>query len=80
LKIELVSKALKELKKIDKFQAKKIFNKIKELEHYPDTQNVKKLTNYTPTHRLRVGNYRILFSIQDDTIIIGEIKHRKEAY
>ena len=28
--------------------------------------NVKRLTNFTPEYRLRVGNYRILFEIEKD--------------
>lgn len=30
--------------------------------------------------RLRVGDYRILYSIKDDKVIISAIKHRKYIY
>lgn len=30
--------------------------------------------------RLRVGNYRILFEIEDDAIVIYRVKHRRDAY
>jgi len=30
--------------------------------------------------RYRIGNYRVLFDIENDTIIVVNIKHRKEAY
>ena len=30
--------------------------------------------------RFRVGDYRILFDVQDDTIIILKIGHRKDVY
>ena len=42
--------------------------------------DVKHLTNFTPEYRLRVGNYRILFEIEEDKLIIYRIRHRKEAY
>jgi len=80
MKIEILDKAIKDLKKIDKTQAKKILNSISKLEHYPNIANIKKLTNYNPTHRLRVGNYRVLFDIENDIIIVSRIKHRKDVY
>ncbi|MBM4066480.1 MAG: hypothetical protein FJ266_12705 [Planctomycetes bacterium] len=39
-----------------------------------------RLTNFTPEYRLRIGDYRILFEIEGQEIIIHRIKHRKEAY
>ncbi len=42
--------------------------------------NVKHLTDFEPQYRLRVGNYRVLFNIENDYIIIYRIKHRREAY
>jgi len=80
MKIEILDKAIKDLKKIDKIQAKKILNSISNLENYPDIANIKKLTNYNPTHRLRVGNYRVLFNIENDVIVASRIKHRKDIY
>jgi len=38
------------------------------------------LTNFTPEYRLRVGNYRVLFEIETDVVMIYRIKHRREAY
>jgi len=42
--------------------------------------DIKQLTNFTPEYRLRVGEYRILFEIEEKTIIIYRIRHRREAY
>ncbi len=44
--------------------------------------DVKKLTNFTPEYRLRIGDYRVLFEIEDNTgtIIVHRIRHRKDAY
>ena len=42
--------------------------------------DVKHLTNFTPEYRLRVANYRILFEIEADTLVIYRIKHRSNAY
>jgi len=42
--------------------------------------DVKKLTNFFPEYRLRVGNWRILFEVSMDKVVIYRIIHRKEAY
>jgi mRNA interferase RelE/StbE len=42
--------------------------------------DVKKLTNYTPEYRLRVGDYRVLFEVDGGKVIIYRIVHRKDAY
>lgn len=42
--------------------------------------DIKKLTNFEPEYRLRVGDYRVLFEIENDSLIIYRIKHRRNAY
>ena len=42
--------------------------------------DVKRLTNFTPGYRLRVGDYRVLFEVEEKTIVIYRIRHRREAY
>lgn len=78
--VTLDGKALKDLAKIDKSQVKKIFSKIEALEHYPEVPNLKKLTNFEPPYRLRVGNYRVLFDVEDDVLTVYRVRHRKESY
>ena len=80
MKIELQESAKKDLKKLDRPDAKKILFQIKNLENYPNLSNIKKLKNHYPPLRYRIGNYRVLFEIVDDCIIVVHIKHRKEAY
>lgn len=72
-------KAINDLKNLPKPDAKKIVEKIKMLENGL-TGDIKKLTNFSPEYRLRAGNYRALFEIQDQRIIVYRVKHRKEAY
>lgn len=42
--------------------------------------DVKKLTNFTPEYRLRVGNYRVLFEVAGGTLTVYRVLHRKDAY
>lgn len=80
MQIRIRKSAIKDLKKIDNPVIDKINRKIKELENFPDVTNIKRLTNFEPAYRLRIGNYRVLFDVVDDTIYIGRVLHRKESY
>ena len=77
--IKISGKAMKDLKSIPKNQAGTILDRIETLK--PDLKgDVKRLTNFTPEYRLRVGDFRILFEIENNVIIIYRIKHRKDSY
>ncbi len=78
--VKIDDKAIKDLSKIHKGEVSKIFSKIEELEKFPNIPNIKKLNNFEPPYRLRVGNYRALFDIEDNTITVYRIKHRKKSY
>jgi len=80
MKIEIRKSAIKDLKYISEPFKSKIHNKILELKKFPNIQNIKKLTNFEPAYRLRIGDYRILFDFFNDTIIIGRVLHRQGSY
>ncbi|MGZ5435109.1 MAG: type II toxin-antitoxin system RelE family toxin [Pyrinomonadaceae bacterium] len=42
--------------------------------------NIKRLTNNDYAYRLRMGDYRILFDVEGELIIIRRVGHRKEIY
>ncbi|OHD10849.1 MAG: plasmid stabilization protein [Spirochaetes bacterium GWB1_36_13] len=72
-------KSIKDLKELPKKESEKILSKIEELGNNLNG-DVKKLTNHTPEYRARIGNYRVLFEIEKDQIVIYRIKHRKDVY
>lgn len=80
MKINIRESAVKDLKKISATGKKRIHSKILELQNFPDVSNMKKLTDFEPAYRARVGDYRILFDIVNDTVEIGRIRHRKDSY
>lgn len=49
------------------------------IERLPDG-NVKKLQGYKNDYRLRVGNLRVLYSIENDIITIKDVLPRGQAY
>lgn len=80
-KIEFKKSAVKELNAIPRKDLAKIVSRIKTLSFNPRPQDCIKLTN-REDYRIRVGNYRIIYSINDTILIILIIKigHRKEIY
>ena len=42
--------------------------------------DVKKLAATLPAYRLRVGNFRVLFTLENQTINIFAVKNRKNVY
>ncbi|BFL47849.1 hypothetical protein K420107F6_31380 [Lactonifactor longoviformis] len=42
--------------------------------------DVKKLQGYIYDYRLRVGDLRVLFSVEEDTIIIKDVLPRGQVY
>jgi mRNA interferase RelE/StbE len=77
--IELKPRAIRDLTKIDKKQARRITEKIALLKG-DLVGDVKRLTQFTPEFRLRVGDYRVLFEIEGQKVIIYRVIHRKDAY
>ena len=80
-KLEFKKSAVKDLKKLNQSEAKKIMLKIKELSTDPRPFNCVKLTN-EDKYRIRVGDYRVLYEIIDDILVVNvvKVKHRREVY
>lgn len=72
--------AVHDIHKLDAIAKKHIKKKLEEYSVNP-IQNAKKLINSAiGAYRWRVGNYRIVFDIENKTIIVLRIGHRKEIY
>lgn len=78
--IEWTVKALKQLKRIQAQYQRRIVVAVKALANWPDCKNVKPLTNHRYDYRLRVGRYRVFFTMKDILKIakIEEVKKRDE--
>jgi mRNA interferase RelE/StbE len=71
----------KDLSSIPKNDLEKILNRIENLGEDPRPAGCEKPTGQE-RYRLRLGQYRILYSIQDDemTIWIVKVGHRKDVH
>jgi len=84
-KVEILKEAVEELSRIDPIWQKRILNKIKILSDNPKNlaNKIKKLKGkYHEYFRLRVGDYRVIYSQETDrlVILIVRVGHRKEIY
>jgi mRNA interferase RelE/StbE len=73
--------AKKQLDKIDFNDLKRITSKILNFEYEPRPTGCIKLKDKNG-YRIRIGNYRILYEINDSQKVVSiyKIAHRKEAY
>lgn len=80
-KIEFKKTAAKELNSLPNREIKKIVVAINHLVENPRPTNSKKLSG-SERYRLRVGDYRILYEIENQVLIIYIVKiaHRKDVY
>lgn len=81
--IEISESAEKSLAKIPKNDRVKILEKIDALEQDPMPLGSIKLKGYKEAlYRIRSGDYRVVYSIKQDVlvILIIEIGHRREVY
>ena len=80
-KILIKSSAAKELARLPKKDIQRITSKIKSLSADPRPYGCEKLSA-KERYRIRQGNYRIVYMIEDDKLIVYVIKiaHRSVVY
>ena len=73
---------LKSLKRFPKRDLVRIKKKIEELGSNLPNPNTTKMKGENPFHKVRSGDYRIVYEIHDDILVIMIVKvgHRKEVY
>ena len=78
----LTRSAQKELESLNPQMVKKIFAKIENLTVHPRPTGCVKLQGHNELWRIRVGDFRIIYSIDDKHHIVDVncIRHRRDAY
>lgn len=77
--IRITESAAKDLSRLPVSVTERILRAIRRLENGL-SGDIKKLQDRLPAFRLRVGDYRVLFDVEDDVIQIRRVLHRKDAY
>jgi len=80
--ITLARSARKELEDLDTTLINRIFPKIKTLATEPRPVGCRKLQGEKSLWRIRIGDYRVVYAIDDISHIVDiiAIRHRSEAY
>ena len=79
MKIELTTTAFKQLSKLPKSEAKKVDRKLHQLKQ--DSFTAKKLEGkLKEKYSIRAWPYRIVYFIENQTIVISAIEHRQSVY
>ncbi len=75
-KIEFSNKAYKYYKKVDGITRKRINNHLSILSENPmfSELDIKKLKGHKDTYRLRIGDLRLLYTIEDNVLVITVLK------
>ena len=89
MNVELSSKSAKYLMGLDSVMKTRIVKALLKLSEEPPTGDIKPLKGETNLYRIRVGDYRLIFSIESmqnevseqiDYIYVNKIAPRGEAY
>jgi mRNA interferase RelE/StbE len=80
-KVIFTKSVKKDFRKIPKLEVSKILNEIAYLAKNPRSSKTKKLKG-EKLYRLRVGNYRVIYDIKDNLMLIFVVKlgHRSDIY
>ncbi len=81
-KVVLVASAAKEFRSLPSVLQQRISVAIDGLAEDPRPYGVRKLAGHERLYRIRVGDYRIVYEIDDEerVVCITRIRHRREAY
>lgn len=80
-KVEWTEDALGDLQGLDSSIAKRILNKISWFSEHFDSITPEPLSaDLSGTFKLRVGDWRVIYILETDMIIIQAIGHRREIY
>ena len=80
--IRFSPRAKRELAQLPKRDMNRVDNRIQALQEEPHPANCQKLSGFENLYRIRAGDYRIIYQIIDDEIVVVVIRigHRKDVY
>ena len=81
-RIEVSATAEKQIRKLDRSDQIRVLRAIQALSKEPRPPGTRKLRGYADVFRVRIGVYRIIYSLEQDRllIIILKVGHRRDVY
>ena len=81
IQVLIMPSAERDLRGLDRAAARRVAKKLRAIaQEGKVVGDVKRLTGQPPRFRLRVGDYRVLFTVDADKIKVYRVAHRREAY
>lgn len=84
MKVEFLNRFSKDLDQISSISVKKNLTKLILLmeleENLNNIPNIKKLSGHKSAYRARIGDYRVGFFYENNTVIFARVIHRKDIY
>jgi len=80
--VEWDTKALKELRALEKKEQKRILDRVAKLGTTPRPPGCKKLHDEESLYRIRVGDYRIIYQLRDSQLLVLVVRvgNRRDVY
>lgn len=80
--VTLGKAAKRDLQRLDNIWQKRVVSRLQELVDLPRPSGVAKLRGTDNEWRIRIGDYRVIYEIDDMQQLVNvlRIKHRREAY
>lgn len=80
--VKFTKGAKRQLRKLPLDVQERIRAKINDLKIEPRPSGVKKLKGEENSYRIRIGDYRVVYEIEDDIlkVTVVRVKHRNEVY
>ena len=80
--IEVIRSAARELRRLDSQVRRRVLAKIESLKADPRPAGCRKLTGSEDLWRVRVGEYRVVYTIRDARLVVVIIRarHRRDVY
>ena len=80
--IEWRRSAQKELRRLPRAVIRRVVTAVEALAQTPVPTGAIKLSGTEHTYRLRVGDYRVVYTVEQDILLIEivRVRHRRDAY
>ena len=80
--IEFKPSAFRQFESLSRDVQDRLRRKIESLSHTPRPHAVEKLEGSENLYRIRIGDYRVIYEIQDNKLIVLVVKvgHRRDIY
>jgi mRNA interferase RelE/StbE len=81
-RVEVKASAVKEIAALPKRDQRRVVSAIDALADDPRPHGVRKLAGSENVYRVRVGDYRIVYQVFDDVLIVHVVRvgHRRDVY